>query len=249
LEIPVDAPAFDRWIKRFTGGADATMVLFPHAGGAAAAYRPLAHALAGAGVDTFVVQYPQRAERLAHPAPATIEELARQLFDAGDWTSVAPLHLFGHGMGAVVAFEFARLAQRYDITIRRLWVSAQQAPSALAELPALPTTDEAVLADMVDLGGTDPRLLDDDDFVELLLRAVRADYRAMARYNCGPDNRITADISVLGGAADHRVSREHLQRWANHTTGTIDSTIFDGGHFYLTDHIDSIVELVRADGR
>ena len=87
----MDAPAFDRWIKQFPGGgAGGTAVVFPHAGGAAAAYRPLAQALSAAGTDTFVLQYPQRAERLAHPAPATIEELARQLFDAGDWKSVAP---------------------------------------------------------------------------------------------------------------------------------------------------------------
>lgn len=41
--------------------------MFPHAGAAAASYRVLAAALA-AGADTYVVQYPQRAERLGDPA-------------------------------------------------------------------------------------------------------------------------------------------------------------------------------------
>jgi surfactin synthase thioesterase subunit len=241
--------AFERWIKHFPGdGTGGAAVVFPHAGGAAAAYRPLAQTLSRAGVDIFVVQYPRRAERLAHPAPPTVAELAQQLFDAGDWKSVAPLRLFGHCMGAVVAFEFARIAQQHQVLVRRLWVSAQQAPSALMELPPLPTTDDGVLADMVDLGGTDPRLLEDEDFVDLLVRAVRADYQAMARYRCAADIRITADITAIGGDADHRVSREHLQRWETHTTGQFTFTLLDGGHFYITDHLDTVAQLVSADG-
>src|SRR4051812_37644247 len=62
-----------------------------------------------------------------------------------------------------------------------------QAPSTVAESPPLPTSDREVLADMMDLGGTDPRLLDEEDFVELLVRAVQADYRALDRYACAPD--------------------------------------------------------------
>lgn len=245
---------FARWIKHFPGtgtgtGTGGAAVLFPHAGGAAAAYRPLARALSGHGVDTFIVQYPQRAERLSHPAEPTVGELARQLFAAGDWKQAAPLRLFGHCMGAVVAFEFARIAEAGGVEVARLWVSAQQAPSALAELPPLPTADADVLADMLYLGGTDQRLLDDEDFLELLVRAVRADYQAMARYSCAAEVRIGADIHALGGTDDHRVARDHLQRWGIHTTGRFTADLFDGGHFYLDDHVDTVAQLVSADGR
>ena len=74
-------------------------------------YRKLATALAAGGGDTYIVQYPQRAERLSEPAARTVQDLARSLFVAGPWRQVAPLRLFGHSMGAVVAFEFARIAE------------------------------------------------------------------------------------------------------------------------------------------
>ncbi|MET0702608.1 MAG: thioesterase domain-containing protein [Mycobacterium sp.] len=241
---------FARWIKHFPGGGGAgATVLFPHAGGAAAAYRPLAKALSDRGVDTYIVQYPQRADRLAHPAAATVAELAGQLYEAGDWAQVGPLRLFGHCMGAVVAFEFACVAERHGVPVTQLWASAGQAPSTVAESPALPTSDQEVLADMLDLGGTDPRLLDDEDFVELLVRAVQADYRALDRYSCATDVRIAADIHAVAGERDHRVAREQMQRWETHTTGRFALSLFDGGHFYLTDHLDSVVQLVSADGR
>src|SRR5208283_6069809 len=124
---------FASWIKRVPsrggGQRDGATVVFPHAGAAAASYRTLATALA-AGGDTYIVQYPRRADRLSDPALETVHDLARGLFEAGPWSRVAPLRLFGHSMGAVVAFEFARIAESHDAVVQRLWVSAGPAPCA-----------------------------------------------------------------------------------------------------------------------
>jgi len=238
---------FERWIKRSPGRRrGAATVVFPHAGGAAAAYRTFAAALASTGDDAFVMQYPQRADRLTHPAPDTVEELATQLFTAGDWDRLGPLRLFGHCMGAVIAFEFARVAEANGVDVRRLWVSASQAPSTIATSPRLPTADSEVVANMVDLGGTDPRLLADEDFVDLLVRAVRADYLAFNRYACADDVRIHADVHTLGGRDDHRVNADMLRQWQTHTDGAFTLSLFDGGHFYINDHVDVVAELINA---
>ncbi len=239
---------FKSWVKRFTGGtARGSVVVFPHAGGAAAAYRSLAKTLSTNNVDAFVVQYPQRADRRDHPAAASIEALALELFEAGDWLAAAPLSLFGHCMGAVVAFEFARIAERNGVPVRTLWASAGQAPSTVAASGPLPTSDSDVLADMVDLGGTDPVLLEDEEFVELLVQAVQADYRALSGYACGPDVRIRADIHATGGRRDHRIGRDMLTAWETHTSGQFTLSDFDGGHFYLNDHLDTVARMVCAD--
>ncbi|MGV0745741.1 thioesterase II family protein [Mycolicibacterium sp. XJ870] len=238
---------FKPWIKRYPGidrAARPTLV-FPHAGGAAVAYRSLGTALAAAGSDAYVMQYPQRGDRLSHPAPVTVGELARDLFDAGDWSQLGPLRLFGHCMGAVVAFEFARVAERNGVAVDALWVSASEAPSAVASSPALPTAESEIIAEMVDLGGTDRQLLADEDFVELLLMAVRADYAAFNRYACENDVTIAADIYTLGGERDHRISEDMLRRWEFHTTGAFTCSMFDGGHFYINEHTRDVAELVN----
>lgn len=236
------------WVKRYPGAGSeeprATLV-FPHAGGAAVAYRTLGTALAAAGTDAYVMQYPQRGDRLTHPAPATVGELAADLFDAGDWSGLGPLRLFGHCMGAVVAFEFARIAERNGVGVEALWVSASEAPSAVAATPDLPTAESEIIAEMTDLGGTDPALLADEDFVELLLLAVRADYQAFNRYACDADVQIAADIYALGGASDRRISEDMLGRWAIHTGGAFTCSMFDGGHFYLNQHTADVAELVN----
>ncbi|MCZ0731380.1 thioesterase II family protein [Mycolicibacterium iranicum] len=234
------------WIKRFPGEGASPTIVFPHAGGAAAAYRNFATALAAKGVDTFVVQYPQRGERLKDPAADSVAELAAGMLAAVDWAPLGPLRLFGHCMGALVGFEFARQAAQRGIVVRELWASASQAPSTVAGSRPAPTTDRELLADIVDMGGTDARLLDDEDFLELLLPAVRADYRAFNRYTCERDVRIGADIHAVGGVGDHRVDQELLRQWQFHTDGAFTFTQFDGGHFYIDDHLDDVAELVSC---
>jgi surfactin synthase thioesterase subunit len=234
------------WVKRYSGSESTTATLvFPHAGGAALAYRGFGMALAAAGSDAYVMQYPQRGDRLSHPAAPTVTELAKDLFDAADWAGIGSIRLFGHCMGAVVAFEFARIAERNGVAIDALWVSASEAPSAVAAAPALPMAESEILAEMVDLGGTDEALLADEDFVELLLMAVRADYAAFNRYSCEADVTIAADIYALGGDRDHRISEDMLRRWESHTAGAFTCSIFDGGHFYLNTQIEDVAELVN----
>lgn len=241
---------FAPWIKHLPGPNQqphrGAIVLFPHAGAAAMSYRKLATALA-AGDDTFIVEYPQRAERLHHPAPKTIHDLARGLFEAGPWHRAAPLRLLGHSMGAVVAFEFARIAEQRGIAVRKLWVSAGPVPSTVAELPELPTSDAQLLADLADMGGTDPRLLADEEFAELLTNAARCDYEVLNRYDCGAGVRIHADIHAVGGRQDRRVDARSLHRWARHTDGSFTSSFFDGGHFYINEHINTMANRVITD--
>lgn len=242
---------FASWIKHLPnsdgGPCPGATVVFPHAGAAAANYRGLAVALATRG-DTFVVQYPQRAERLNDPAPDTVNDLAHDLFRAGPWHRVAPLRLFGHSMGAVVAFEFARIAEQRGVTVHKLWVSAGPVPSTVAGQPELPTSNDELLADLVDLGGTDPRLLADEEFAELVTNAARCDYQVLNRYHCGAAVRIRADIHAVGGRHDHRVDAHSLRSWANHTDSTFTLSVFDGGHFYVNEHISALADRVIADG-
>ena len=241
---------FAPWVKRFTGSsAPGSVVVFPHAGAAAAAYRLLAKALSANDVDAFVVQYPQRADRRNDPALGSMAALARDMFEAGDWHAVAPLSLFGHSMGAIVAFEFARIAESHGVPVRALWVSSCQPPSTIAAAGPLPTADDDVLAHMVDLGGTNPLLLEDEEFTELLVKAVQADYRAFRGYSCQPDARVGAGIHAIRGVRDHRVTREMVAGWGTHTSGAFTMSDLEGGHFYLNDHLDAVARMVSAHAR
>lgn len=220
-------------------------VVFPHAGAAAASYRKLALALAARG-DTFVVQYPQRAERINEPPPETVQDLARDLSilhrgstsrrygcSGTAWERSSPSNSLG-----------SPKPRRHGA---KLWVSSGPVPSTVGNLPELPTTGPELLADLTDLGGTDPRLLADAEFAELLTTAARGDYQALNRYHCPEGVRIRADIHAVGGRHDHRIDIRTLREWAAHTEGAFTLSFFDGGHFYVNEHLDALANRVITD--
>jgi surfactin synthase thioesterase subunit len=81
-----------------------------------------------------------------------------------------------------------------------------------------------------------------------LVTAVRADYAAINRYTCSPEIQISADISVLGARGDLRVDAAELALWEEHTAGSFDLSWYDGGHFFLDDHIEVVAAQVNASG-
>ncbi|WP_371478842.1 thioesterase II family protein [Kitasatospora sp. NBC_00315] len=230
---------YDSWIRAFNPvpGAGIRLVCFPHAGGAASFWFPLTRLLP-AGVELLAVQYPGRQDRRAEPciddigtlADRTAEVLRRQHPDE-------PLALFGHSMGAAVAFETARRLERDSgRPVAHLFVSGRRSPGEFRAEYVHLRDDDGLIAELGTLGGTAPELLADPELRDLVLPPVRSDYRAIETYRCPPDATVGCPVTVLTGDADPRVTVAEARRWEDHTTGAFDFEVFEGGHFYLEDH-------------
>ncbi|MFH8342815.1 thioesterase II family protein [Streptomyces sp. AM6-12] len=240
------------WFRRFTtaAGDGPRLVCFPHAGGSATAYLKLARALAG-GFDVVAVQYPGRQDRyeeepftaLAPLAEAVAGELARELAaDPG-----RPYALFGHSMGALVAFETARLLARGELpSPRRLFLSGRSGPAVRDRTRYDLFDDAEILADVGRLGGTDRAVLDDPEIQEMVLPALRGDYQAFGTYRWRGGEPLTAPMTVLIGDHDPMVALPEAEAWREHTTGDFDLRVFPGGHFYLFDHVDAVARAVTG---
>src|SRR4051812_29203532 len=83
------------------------MVCLPYAGGAASVFRGW-QALVPPGVEVWPVQYPGRETRWKEPPLRRMEELVPTLVEALRPLQERPFVLFGHSLGALVAFELAR---------------------------------------------------------------------------------------------------------------------------------------------
>ncbi|MFE1593282.1 thioesterase II family protein [Nocardia sp. NPDC058705] len=235
------------WIRQFQAPRTDSLpplIVFPHAGAGASAYRVFAKRMA-ADFDTTIVQYPGRQDRAREAAAETLPELAAGAFEAFRTSAHhtgAPLTVFGHSMGSIVAFEFARLAEAAGLTVRLLVVSAAAAPQRIAELPGHPTEDDELLDHMAALNGTGSDVMASREVMRMALPVLKADYRAFDAYSCGTEVRISAPVLVLGGDDDPFVGPRDLHSWEQSTTAEIEVNLFDGGHFYIDDNIDGIAE-------
>ncbi|MFJ9847545.1 thioesterase II family protein [Kitasatospora sp. NPDC101155] len=225
------------------------MIAFPHAGGSATYFFPMAEALRRAArpleLDILSVQYPGRQERRLEPCVDDLQTLAdlavKELLPFTD----RPLVLFGHSMGAMVAFEVARqFEQQHGITPLTFFASGRGAPATARQdnLHRLP--DRAIIDELGLLDGTSSVLLSDPEVLKMVMPALRADYKAVETYTYRPAPPLRCPVHVVIGDSDPRVTAESAQAWGQHTEGGHRLSVFKGGHFYLKDQQDALVATI-----
>lgn len=234
------------WVRRFrkSGDGRTRLVCFPHAGGSASYFFRLSAALSS-DVNVSAIQYPGRQDRHSEPFVDTIDGLADRIYAVLKPMVDGPIALFGHSMGAVVAFEVARrLEESAQIQPTTLFVSAQPAPSRSGPAPVQPDDDVGLVEKVRELGGTDPRLMADPRMLEMTLPVLRNDLRALQQYRRRPDIRINAPIILMVAVDDPLVGLDKAMAWREHTSGGCAIHTFDGGHFYLEKHAGRVVAVI-----
>jgi surfactin synthase thioesterase subunit len=218
-------------------------VCFPHAGGSASYYLPLSRALSPE-FDVYALQYPGRQDRYKEPLVQSIDEMADRVFAVLGDLADGPVAFFGHSMGAVLAFEVARRLEAQ--TGRRpvaLFASGSRAPSRY-----LGRREEEGEVDFIkvmrDLGGTDPRVLNEPDMLATFLPAFRSDYLALEAYHRGTEFGISAPIVVMTATDDPKTTEADARAWHEHTTAGGEVHTFDGGHFYLEKNPRGVIEVI-----
>lgn len=229
------------WFRRFTEAPDGAprLVCFPHAGGAASWYQPFAQHLHGRA-ELVAVQYPGRQDRRSEPLVDDIRLLADRI--APLLTRDRPLHLFGHSMGAMIAFEVA-LREQPD----HLFVSGRRAPQIVRDDRVHRRDDAGLIAEVRRLAGTNARVFDDEELVRMVLPAIRADYRAAETYRYRPGPALTCPLTALTGDTDPKASVNEVEQWRDRTTGPFQLKVFPGGHFFLSDNRSAVAAVVSGE--
>ncbi|ARX81714.1 MULTISPECIES: thioesterase II family protein [Streptomyces] len=239
-----------RWLRRTQPrpGARTTLVCFPHAGGTASSFTPWARLLP-LDVELVAVQYPGRQDRLAERPIATMTELADAVTEALR-AGVRPdreLIFFGHSMGAALAWETAlRLEAGPGPAPRQVFVSGRQGPRRQRPGTVHLLPEERLVDEIKQLGGTDPQLLDDPDMREIVLPAIRADYRLIETYRPDLTARLRCPIGVFTGDQDTEVSPEDVEAWRDAGSGDFSALVLPGDHFYLTDQAERVISSMFA---
>jgi pyochelin biosynthesis protein PchC len=234
------------WLRRFHPAPHSAhrLVCFPHAGGSATSYFPISAALSPP-VEALSVQYPGRQDRRRDACFASIAEVADQLYDVIRFGVQAPLALFGHSMGAIAAFEVARrLEHEAGIVPAALFVSGRRAPSVHRDENVHLRDDAGLVAELRALDGIDPRILADDEILQMVLPVIRSDYRAIETYRYRPGPPLTCPVTALVGREDPRAPLDEVNPWEDHTTGRFELRTFPGGHFYLEEHHRQVAGVV-----
>ncbi|MFJ1654721.1 thioesterase II family protein [Streptomyces sp. NPDC088337] len=217
------------------------LVCFPHAGGTAQLFHNWPARLPR-DIEVLAVRYPGRQDRLAEACVEDMATLADAIEDALlPWLD-RPLALFGHSMGSCVAYEVALRLEARGIVPQHLLVSARAAPHRAGHTALHLADDEALVARVRQLGDVYSEVYDIPELRELLLPALRADYRLIEGYRPGHPTPVKAPITAYVGRDDHSCVLDRVQAWSELAApDSFELHSFPGDHFYLVPHEAEVV--------
>src|SRR5258708_32067452 len=227
-----------------------TLFCFPFAGGGASAYRNWIGQFSPE-IRVCPVQLPGRESRFAERPFTDMAVLADNAAEALVPHIQSPFILFGHSMGAVLAFEVARcLRTRGAPEPALLVVASRLAPQLPIRDNILFNLPDSVLVEKLRrLGGSPKSILDDPEMMAALLPCIRADFQVVETYTYQPAEPLSCPILALAGSEDPDVGSAELDPWGEQTTGEFWRLILPGDHFVILSSPTEVIQTVRERAR
>lgn len=218
------------------------LICLPYAGGGPATYRPWSQHLPD-DVEVVAVQFPGREPPYREPPLDSIADLVASLLPPLAERADLPFALFGHSMGALVAFE-ATLAMERDggPSPSLLFVSSRRPPDEPADhAPVHDLPDDAFVDAMVRRYNAVPEVVRrEPDLMALLLPVLRADIRAYERYEPLSGRQVQCPVRVYGGTDDRHPRPQLLPLWRRVAEHDVSVRVFEGDHFWLAEHAAAV---------
>ncbi len=237
------------WLPRSpSAGARLRLFCFPYSGASASLYYAWQSGLPG-GIEVCPVELPGRGRRFGEEPYTALAPLVAAAGDGLRPHLDRPYAFFGHSMGALVAFELTRLLRREGGPLPlRLFVSGHVAPQHNErDDPLHRLADQEFLERVQALNGTPPEVLANEEFRDLILPILRADFTLCETYRCRDEPPLPCGVSAYGGLGDAHVSRERLDAWRVHTDREFVLRLFPGDHFFLNTARATLLEALARE--
>ncbi|MFF7989283.1 thioesterase II family protein [Kitasatospora xanthocidica] len=184
-------------------------------------------------------------ERMRDVLPGSVGEAAADIADRVLALDAGRVVLFGHSLGAAVAYETAALlADRPGAPRLAVVLSARQAPGGPSPVLAALDGDDRALLDTVSAWGGMPPGGADGELAALLAPVLRADLAMSAGYT-EPGGPLRVPVTVVGYREDTVVPLAEVGRWSALCEGPYRDETLAGGHFAAKDAPEELIGLVR----
>lgn len=247
----VPAGSRTKWLvtPKPDAAAGVRLVCFPSAGHGPAMFRSWLPLLP-TDVELSIAHLPGRESRWNEPSMNRIEEVAPALAEAIAAEPQRRFALFGHSLGALVAFGVARrLRATHGLEPIQFFASAHRGPQLPLRYPKIAGMDDRSFVHEVNArhGGIPPEVADNRELMELMVPSLKADYRLFEEYAHVDEPPLECPLSAFGGTQDRYVTEPDLQAWREQTSGTFRLRMIDGGHFFVNELRPSVVASVVSD--
>lgn len=224
--------------------APLTLFSLPCAGASAAMYLRWRRRLPS-WVQIQPIELPGRGGRLNEAPERSFDALAARLCDEFEMYPPQRYALFGHSMGALLAYRIAHclLARKRPLPVALL-LSACAAPSRQdAKRYADKDSDASLIAELRKQKGTPEEVFENPELLSMTLSLLGMDYRICASFRYTELPPLPIPIHVFGGRADE-IRPSGLDAWRSESAADFSVDWFEGGHFFLRQHEDTFLPVL-----
>ncbi len=238
------------WITCYAPRPDATtrLICIPHGGGGPQSYKAWAEQLPE-HIEVLALSFPGRGSRHGEAAIHSMPQLADEITEALKPYLNKPYVLFGHSVGALVAYEVAcRIQATGLMQPMRLIVSAHETPeNSHTDSPMYTLSDSELLDKIGELGLVPDNALQNTELAQFILPALRADFELSETYVYQPGKALSAPITATLGSADPLLDKNAMQLWETYTAEAFSLRCYDGDHFYTVSAEQQVLDDIAAE--
>lgn len=180
-------------------------------------------------------ELPGHGARLAEKPLDAYEAAALEIADTLEPLLDRPYALFGHCLGAALAYEATRILRgRGQAQPVHLFCSGARGPHLgipIADVESM--EDDEFIQHMHKAYAAPIQFLTHPEMRPLFLPMVRADARMTQNYRYTPGPPVDYPITAVAGETDPDVQSAHLEGWRSHTTAGVETRIYPGSHFFF----------------
>lgn len=222
-----------------------TLLIFPFAGGMSSYFNGWKSSFGKVVVKP--IELPGRGRKTSEEMPSSIEDLVSKLFKEEIEHLRGRVSLFGHSMGAILAYEFAKLFYKYQpkraqSTLHSLLVSGCASPRTHSKMHHLESMNDQEILDLVlSLNGTPRELCSNQAFRDFFFPILHRDLSLFNQYPTSDHPKLDLPLLVLRGRDDPFQSVKEARDWSTFTFGCFEFCEFDGDHFFIN-HAKRVIE-------
>lgn len=180
-------------------------------------------------------ELPGHGARLAETPLDTQDAAAAEIADTLEPLLDRPYALFGHCLGAALAYEATRiLRDRGKAQPVKLFSSGARGPHLGIPIADVESMEDDEFIEHMHAAYSAPiEFLRHPEMRPLFLPMVRADARMTQNYRYTPGPPVSYPITAVAGETDPDVQMEHLEGWRQHTNASVTPRIYPGNHFFF----------------
>jgi surfactin synthase thioesterase subunit len=220
------------------------LLCIPFSGGNAYSYSSFRKFLPDS-ITLCPLELPGRGTRIAEPLLYDIDAMTEYLFRQVEHQIDGPYVLFGHSLGALLAFTLCRTLVKKEANLPlALFLSGQTAASLIKNDERYLLPDKQFIDVIRQMEGTPEELFAEKGFVDFFMPIVRADFQAVAKFQYHHYMvPLKLPITVLLGSRE-AITDEEAMEWQSETEGEVTLFRFEGGHFFINDKAKEVCGLI-----